>query len=320
MAIRIPRPFDRKRKQPDENQDIGFEETLTGGTAELINADGTFNIERYGGKNWNTYKYLIKMQWWKFFLFLFLGYIFINVVFAFLYMVEGSTGTYGMIPGSFFDELLQSFFLSVETFTTVGYGHMSPIGIWSRSISVLNSFTGLMSFALATGLFFAKFSMPENPIVFSKKIIIAPFEDGRALMMRVVNSTDHRIVDLSATVTITWMVMEGDKYRRKFSNLDLKLDNIRLFPLNWTLVHPINEKSPLYGKDMNELVEANTEILVMIKGHDVTYGKSIHIARSYDCKELINGAIFVPMYDTGNEITKLHLDRIDEIEDYYFPD
>ncbi len=314
MSIRIPKPFDRTRKQRRAIQELGIEDSFIGGRARLLNKDGTFNVYRTGKKSFNLYKWLMQMSWTKFFLFLFIIYLSINFFFGLLYSFVGSAGMNGMTPGLWWEEFLQSFFLSIQTFTTVGYGKINPESYMANVISVANAFIGLMSFALATGLFFAKWSSPRHAILFSDRVLITKFEGKKALMVRFVNGMDNHIVDLSAQITMTWITTIGSNKRRKFARLELELDHIYMFPLNWTLVHIIDEESPLVEKSMKELADSNTEFLLIIKGYDVTYHKAIHTARSYNCNDLKYGANYIPMYETTDEETIIHLDQINDIE------
>lgn len=314
MAIRIPKPFEKRSKAKEIKTDLGIDDSFIGGRSRLLHQDGTFNVIRKGKKIFNLYKFLMQISWAKFFLLLFLTYICINSFFGILYSIEGAAGINGMEPGSWGEEFIQSFFLSIQTFTTVGYGKLNPESMWANIISVANAFIGLMSFALATGLFFAKWSSPSHEILFSNRILVSSFEGKKALMVRFINSMDNHIVDLKAQLTMTWVINTEDISRRKFALLDLELDHIYMFPLNWTLVHIIDENSPLISKDINQLKDNNTEFLLVINGYDVTYGKAIHTARSYNCEDLVYGAKYVPMYETTDDETIIHLDQIDEIE------
>lgn len=317
MSINIPPPY--RKDQEEENQDLGFGDKLNF-DVRLLNDDGSFNVFRKGKSSWNTYKFIVKMNWGRFFVFLILAYLAINLIFALLYMVDGTAGIEGMQAGNFWSKLEQTFYLSVQTFTTVGYGKLNPTSTWSNMVSVINSFVGLMSFALATGLFFTKFTMPRNHIVFSDHIIIAPFERGKALMVRIVNEMDNNIVDLNSRFTMTWLIQEGGVVKRKFVNLPLTIDSVYLFPLNWTMVHKIDHSSPLFGKTKKDLIQSQTEILVMVKGYDDTYGKPIYANRSYRCKDLAYGAKFEAMYQTEGKTTVLDLNKIDDYKDVELKD
>ena len=320
MSIRIPKPFDRSRVKIKKDANLGFEGDFLNSGARLLNQDGTFNVSRTGKKSFNLYKILMQMSWTRFFFLLFMAYLIVNSFFGLLYSIEGAAGINGMNPGTWPEEFIQSFFLSIQTFTTVGYGKMNPESTPANLISVANAFVGLMSFALATGLFFAKWSSPRHEILFSNKILVSNHNGEKALMVRFVNSMDNHIVDLTTQITMTWVTNIGSKKRRKFAQLELELDHIYMFPLNWTLVHIIDNKSPLKGKNMEELGANNTEFLIIIKGYDVTYGKAIHTARSYNCDDLVYGANYIPMYETTDDETILHLDQIDEIENCELPD
>ena len=314
MAIRIPKPFEGRSQPPRRKRPSKFEEGITGGNARLLHEDGTYNVDRVGGFSGNTYKTLVHMSWRKFFFVLLILYIIINSSFALLYLIEGTEGVNGLNPSTPFNEFLHAFYFSVQTFTTLGYGHMNPESQWANLVSTLNAFTGLLSFAIATGLSFAKFSMPTHEIIFSDNMLISGDDDEKVLTVRFANSLDHKVVDLSARITMTWVIWDKDHYRRKFDTLQLELDHIYMFPLNWTLVHVIDESSPLLNKLKTDLAEYNTEFLVELKGYDITYGKAIHTAKSYNIDDLVYGAHFVRMYETGDKETTLHLDLINKYE------
>jgi inward rectifier potassium channel len=304
-----------KRDLPhDEDEELGFGSAFDAATTRLINEDGHFNIERRGQSVKSMYLDLVNMSWPKFFLVIIVAYLAINAVFAFIFFwmgVEQITGIESVSPGK---DFLNAFFFSIQTFTTVGYGHLSPSGLMTSFVASLDSFVGLLSFALATGLFFARFSKAEAHIEFSKHMLLAPYKGARSLQFRLVHLKDTKVVGLEARVILSWLEYDAEgKVRRKFHRLQLELDSIFLFPLNWTIVHKITESSPLYEKDAEAIKQKNAEVLVLVKGYDESYGKEIHASASYDCSQLIADAIFIPMYETTTEKTILHLDRINDI-------
>ena len=139
-------------------------------------------------------------------------------------------------------------------------------------------------------------------------------------MVRMVNDMDNNLVDLNARITMSWLENDQGTLRRRFANLPLEIDTIYMFPLNWTIIHRIDAGSPLYGKSRENLVDASTEFLLMVRGYDNTYAKAVHANRSYTCQDLIYGASFLPMYETRNKKTILHLHKIHDIKELELED
>lgn len=295
-------------------QDLGFGSRITTSGDRLIQQDGSFNIIRKGHRGWNLYQELIGMSAGRFTLVTFLFFIGINTIFASLFLMVGIEQLNGVPKGSWIDNFLYAFFFSVQTFTTVGYGGINPVGISANAISSLCAMVGLITFAIVTGLFFVRFSRPRSHITFSKKAVITPYEGIQSFQFRIVNSRSHKIVNLSARVAITWLENQGTGFKRHFAQLPLERDQVVLFPLNWTIVHPITKESPMYGKTLQDMREMRAEVLVMIAGFDESYNQHIHTNSSFTCKEIETGVKFKPMYTSSNEdATLLNLDDLDVV-------
>ena len=266
----------------------------------LVNKNGSFNVKRVGlgFSTVNLYQELVKMSWAKFLLLVISTLFLINILFAVSYYLIGMENFSGMIPGSFIDNLLQCFFFSFQTFTTVGYGHIAPRGNLLSLMASLEAMTGLMIFAIITGLLYGRFAKPSAKILFSENILIAPFGDGISLQFRIVNKRKSTIMDISARVIYSHQ--EKGK-SRVYLPLDLERSQVTLFPLNWTIVHPITEKSPIYGKTNEDLAKFDTELIVVLKGYDDTFSQDINSIHSYHYEEIIWGAKFDSMYDLNSE-------------------
>lgn len=311
--MRMPTFKSKVNNRPDEN-DLGFGNKLNTPGDRLLNQNGSFNVLREGNSTWNPYQSLVEMAWSKFIVLVFLFYIVVNFIFAILFYLAGPEQYNGLGANSEMGKFIDLFFFSAQTLTTVGYGHISPKGIWASSLASLEALLGLMSFALVTGLLFARFSRPMSRILFSKKAVISPFREGSAFMFRIANMRNNSIINLEAKVTIAWLEENNGHYTRKFRSLPLDRDNVILFPLNWTIVHPIDESSPLYGKLGDELEKMQPEFIVLISGYDETFAQSVHSKTSYRYGDLVCGGKFKPMYYEENGHTILQLDLIDEIE------
>lgn len=266
----------------------------------LVNKNGSFNVKRVGlgFSTVNLYQELVKMSWAKFLLLVISTLFLINILFAVSYYLIGMENFSGMIPGSFIDNLLQCFFFSFQTFTTVGYGHIAPRGNLLSLMASLEAMTGLMIFAIITGLLYGRFAKPSAKILFSENLLIAPFGDGISLQFRIVNKRKSTIMDISARVIYSHQ--EKGK-SRVYLPLELERSQVTLFPLNWTIVHPITEKSPIYGKTNEDLAKFDTELIVVLKGYDDTFSQDINSIHSYHYEEIIWGTKFDPMYDLNSE-------------------
>ena len=299
-------------------EDLGFGSNLNLETGRFILPNGQFNIERHGGgfNDINVYHWLITSSWWEFNIVVLAFYIGSNAIFALLFLMIGVDALAGIEASTWLENFANTFFFSIQTFTTVGYGTMSPDGWMANILAALNALFGLMSFALATGLFFARFSRPVANIRFSKNALIAPYQNIKGFMFRIVNIRDSQLADVESRMVMTWLeeMEDGMKFRR-FRLLELERNKIAMFPLNWTIVHPIDEKSPLYQKTEEELLKMNLEFIIMLRGYDHTLAQYLNIHHSYIYEEIVVGAKFKRMYYV-NEVgqTILEIDKIDDIE------
>lgn len=281
--------------------------------------DGTVNVIRKGvnffdGMSW--YNTMISMPRWKFWLVLFTIYIIINLVFATAYLLIGIEHLGGVRYGSTVRNFSEAFFFSVQTYTTVGYGRINPVGLAANAIAAFEAFTGLLSFALASGLFYGRFSRPRAFLYFSDIALIAPFKDGKALMFRTVPYKNHNLTDVEVKVTLALREEINGVVRNQFYPLAVEYSRVNTLVLNWTIVHPINVDSPFYGSRMEDLKAARAEVLVFLKAYDEVFANSIVARTSYTVSEFIENARFKPMYHsspTGSS-TILHVDQLNDFE------
>ncbi len=311
-------PFQKKHSKG--KQILAPEDDLADISHRLLNNDGSFNVVRKGHEAKSVYQSLMTTSWTKFFFLVFGFFMVCNVVFATIFTLIGVENI-GAEHVGLFEDFMQSFYFSVQTFTTLGYGNLSPSGHLANLVSSVDAFTGMMTVALLTGLFFARFSKPQAYIAFSKQILIAPDREGnKSLQFRIVHKVKDKIIDLEARVTMTWLEKDGVRVRRMFAKLPLQIERIFLFPLNWTIIHTIDEDSPLYNLKLEDIYSRNAEILVVIKGYDETYSTVVHADRSYQCSDIVDGAQFTGMYEIRKEDTLLDLDKLDDHIPYDFSD
>lgn len=298
--------------------DPGLGSKYDGQTKRLINHDGTFNIKKIGINSniRDTYHTLINMTWTRFLTLALLAIFSINIGFALTYVGIGVEHLSGDIEGDTLDNILQAFYFSFQTFTTVGYGQIVPIGMFINLVAFLESTTGLMVFAIITGLLYGRFSKASMRILYSNKALIAPYKDGWAFMFRVTNMRKSMLTELSASVSISMVEkVNGEKVRRYYF-LPLEIKFIQFFPASWTIVHPIDAESELAKIDLTSLNKLDAEFIIQLKGFDQTFSQSVHSHYSYIGNEVVVGAKFKPAYSYDEDGTMiLPIDQFHEYEE-----
>ena len=277
----------------------------------FVNKNGQPNIEKQGVNFFERISWfhsMLAIPRWKFFFLIFAFYILVNVVFACIYYFIGVKHLSGMNTGTELEKFGEAFFFSAQTFTTVGYGRISPSGFITSAIAAFEALIGLLSFALATGLLYGRFSKPIAHIKFSVNAIIAPYKEITALMLRIAPFKNISLTDAEAKLTLGMIVAENDKKVNKFFPLQLELDKISSLTLSWTIVHPITEDSPLFGFAQEDFENMQGEFIVFVKAFDDMFSNTVLARSSYTFKEIIVGAKFIPMYYRNDEANKTILD------------
>jgi inward rectifier potassium channel len=186
------------------------------------------------------------------------------------------------------------FFFSVQTMATIGYGYMTPITTTANIIVTIEALWGLSFFAFVTGLVFSKFSRPTAHVLFSDVAVISDFNSKPHLKIRMANQRTNRIVDANARLYLMRSTLTKEGYHmRRFYDLSLVRSDVPLLQLTWTLLHKIDEKSPLYGLTQEQMIENDDEIVVSLIGLDETLSQTIHARHSYVSEEIIPNAFFV---------------------------
>jgi inward rectifier potassium channel len=292
--------------------DPGFGHKITRSSQRLINKDGSYNIVREGQQAWTIYQQMLEMSWTKFFAWIVLYYLAINVLFALGFVLIGVDKLAGAMSGGLAENIAQGFFFSIQTFTTVGYGAISPQGIPANLLASLEALVGLISTALATGLCFARLSKAQVQLIFSRDALIAPYHDTgmMSFQFRIANMRDSKIINLRASLILSWVEEQGGMPARRFYNLPLEREQINLLPLSWTIVHIIDEESPIKDWEPQDFTARQAEVIVFLEGFDESFGQRVHINSSYTCREIRWRARFEPMYYPGTGKTVLDLDAI----------
>ncbi|MDG1158529.1 MAG: ion channel [Flavobacteriales bacterium] len=280
-------------------QDPGFGSKYGNTTKRIINKDGSFNVVREGIDSGirDLYQGLITISNLRFVLNVTLLYFILNALFALFYLFNGVENLSGGLVVEGWDAFFKSFYFSVQTFTTVGYGAVAPLGFGANSIASIEALAGSMYFALVTGVLYGRFSRPKSKLIFSEKAIIAPYGDKQALMFRLANRRSNVLMKMKAEVIFMIKEDENDPSRRSYYNLPLELDQVQFLPLSWTVVHPIDEDSPLFGLNHQQLMMQRAEVMILIFGFDDTFNQDVHARYSYTADEFEFDAKFKPAFE-----------------------
>ena len=252
---------------------------------------------------------LIGMSWMKFHLVVLVLYVSINIIFALAYYLVGVEHLAGIFPKSNWEDFLECFFFSTQAFTTVGYGRISPEGYGANIIAAIESMSGLLGFALATGLLYGRFAKPKAKLMYSNKAVIGKIDNQLALMFRVANQRSSQIIEVEAQTIFAYLEIVNEKPKRLFKELELQLSKINVLTLGWTIVHFLNESSPLYNLTTLEIKKLSPEIMVLIKGFDELYSQTLYSRHSYIFEEIEFDSKFesiIKIDDDGNTILELN--------------
>ena len=300
-------------------KNTGFGTNASSYGGRFVTKSGNANVRKTGigfldSISW--YHTMLTIPRWKFFFIVFAFYFLVNFAFASIYYFVGVEHLNGITAVTSLDKFGQAFFFSIQTFTTVGYGHISPSGFMTSFVASIEALFGLLSFAIATGLFYGRFSKPKAHIIFSENAIIAPFQEGTALMLRLSPYKNTNLTDAEARMTLGLHIEEEGKMINKFYTLDLELEKVGSLTLSWTLVHPITESSPFYNMNENDIKTTLGEVIIFIKVFDDMYSTTVVKRASYTFDEIVYGAKFLPMFtrSTDNNKTLLHIDKLNLFE------
>ena len=299
-------------------KETGFGNKVTEPNQRLMNKDGSSNVQRKGlsvFESISIYHSLITMPWWRFNIVVLVSYLVMNIIFASLYFFLDISHLNGMVAQNDFDKFLEAFFFSTQTLTTVGFGRLNPSGWTDSTIAAVESMTGLLAFALATGLLYGRFSRPVIKLLYSKNAIIAPYKDIKGFMFRIANKRKNELVEVEAVVIMSRVEKEDGKDIRKFNTLSLELKRISILSMTWTIVHPIDESSPMFSMKPEDFRTKDVEWLVMIKCFEETFSQTVHSRTSYRQHELVHGAKFINVTHAGlNGSVIVDLDRLNDYE------
>lgn len=330
----MERRFLKKKLLELQSKELGFGTTDVR-QRRLINADGKYNYVRKGlpvHKSFNIFYFLITAKWLHLIIGIFFWYSIVNLFFVGLYYAVGVDQLTGMIYNTEHEKFWEVYFFSAQTLTTVGYGRLNPLGFWASSVASFEALSGLMSFAIITGVLYTRFSKAPSILMFSKNALIAPFtwqgQEITGLMFRIANAYNSSLMEMKASVSASLLDfetldIEGQPIRR-FVQLSLERDMLTFFPSSWTVVHPIDENSPFYGFNEADFKKSMPEILILMTGFDETFDQQIYARSSYASESIVWGAKFKKIFgydEAGQGTVDLgNLDAFDEREiDHLIP-
>ena len=298
-------------------KDPGFGYNSKQNAQDIINDDGSSNVTHLNRKKsmGDLYSYFIDITWFQFFFLIVLAYTIVNMFFGLIYVgigIEQITKP----KGAFFEDFLNGFFFSAQTLTTVGYGGITPEGIFANFIAAFEAMIGLLSFSFITGLLYGRFSKPKANIKFSDNIILRDFKKGRAIMFRLMNSRKTVMIEPEIKVTLS-ITLKDEKgfFKRDFFTLKLERDKIMYLPTVWTLVHEIDEKSPLFKYSNEEIKNLDAFLYILMNYHEESFAQKVYQIYSYDFDKLKLDVKYVPSFSFNKEgYTVLNHDKLSAVE------
>jgi inward rectifier potassium channel len=259
----------------------------------------------------DIYQGMLRAPWWAFIIGLGVVFFLIVSVFAGLYMLNP-----GGISNLNVDNFWEVFFFSAATLTTSGTGNLGPTDLYSNIVVTLEGFFGVLNIAVATGALFARISRPTSRMLFSKIATITVFEGQPTFMFRVANQRGNQVLEAECTLTLARQITTREGYTmRRFEELPLVRARTPLFALSWTIMHMIDEKSPLYGATQDMMFEQQMEIIAVVSGTDETYSDTIYARDSYTPDEIVWNKRFVDILSVHKGRRRVDLNHFHDVCD-----
>jgi len=294
--------------------DLGFG-TRPQGFRRGLNKDGSFNVKKINlpfTERVNFYHSLVTMSWTRFFFTIVITFLFVNFLFAAIYVLIGLEHLTGIEGKTDIDRFLDAFFFSSQTLTTLGYGRIAPVGTSASIVAALESMLGLLTFALATGLLYGRFSKPTAKIKYSNLAVISPYKDINGFMFRVLNPRDSQLIEIEVSLTLS--IMRPNSNMRDFYSMELERNKVNFLPTTWTIVHPISVNSPLYGLSKQNLLDRDAEMIVLMKAFDEIFSQTVYSRSSYKANELKWGEKFTYIIKQEDSGVIVDAGKMDETE------
>lgn len=301
-----------------ENRDLGFGSVVSQESVErLLNRDGSFNVHRKGLGFWRSlhaYQALLTMSPVQFTAIIAGSFLVINILFALVFTSLGPAALHGdSNTGTGF---WRAFFFSIQTFTTIGYGNVSPSGFAANALTTVEALVSLLMVALLAGMIFARFSRPTAKIIYSHHAVVAPYRGITAFQFRIVNARRNEIIEVQAKLLFSRFERTDRGIIRQYYQLALERDRVTFFPLTWTVVHPIDESSPLHGLKPEDLAGSKGEFLILLNGVDEAFSQMVYSRTSYTADEIVWNARFASVFtrSSAGRPVMVDLERFHRIE------
>ena len=251
------------------------------------------------------YHLVVRMTWPRFLASFVMVFLAINLLFGFLYSVRGDS-----ISGLKGLGFLEYFFFSVQTLATIGYGSMFPQTLYGHVLVTVEAMVGLLGVGMFAALAFARISLPRSRVVFSNTAVINNFEGQPALMFRMANERNNRIIgaEVELSLFIQETTKEGQSMRRIY-DLSLARNHTPMLALTWLVIHPIDEKSPLSRMSEEDLSKADFALVATVKGLDETVSQTIHSNHTYTFEDIRWNHRFVDLYRKNESGMKVLIDQ-----------
>jgi inward rectifier potassium channel len=239
----------------------------------------------------------------------------LNGFFTLAYLALGDGALRGGEALGLSDPFLRAFCFSVGVFTTTGTGPMYAVGTTAHWLIVLESFFGVFVLVATAGLLIARLTRPRMRLRFSESAVVAPYEDGRGLMFRIVNVQPGELSDVQVRVSLTLLEEVDGRRQRNFYPLTLERNSVDLFTLHWTVVHPITAESPLRGATPESVRNAQAELLILVNAHEETFSTRVTTRASYWWDEIRWDAKFASIFASSTDGSiAIDVDRLDRLE------
>lgn len=276
-----------------------------------LQRDGTMNLDRRSFQKTlfgDLYHVLMSSSWVKLLGMITGLFLMINLFFGTAYFLAGDQALEGMEAAAGWAHWLECVFFSVQTFATIGYGKLSPLSLIAHLLVTLEALIGLLSVAMMTGMIFSRFSRPTARVLFSENLLITEIDSQPSLVFRMANVRLNQIVEARVRVVLlqTETTAEGQSFR-EFYELVLERSNSPLFSMSWTVIHPIDSESPLYGKTREQILNSDMEFMVTLNGTDDTFLQSVYSRKAYTVEDILWNVHFADMISRTPE-GRLHVD------------
>jgi inward rectifier potassium channel len=296
------------------SEDPGIGSSFERPLERLVAKDGQFKVFRLGGVSGfrEGFVALATMPLGRLIGTFLLAYLFMNLVFASVYMLIGVEQLGNADLSSERTRWLSAIGMSVQTLTTVGYGSVYPTTFATWFVAAVEGVFGILGFSLISAVIYARFARPDTMLAYSEKALIAPFKEGWSLQMRLANKRSTLLMELEARAILVMADVDDQGEKLNYYNLKLQLERVNFMPLSWTVVHPISPDSPLAGVSYEDLVDRRAEVILILKAVDEGYMQNVYTRRSFRYDEIVWGARYNRPFSAKNGIMHLDLDKMSD--------